>query len=431
MKKKLEWIKIEPNEKQDWINQRDGLFDTLIPLTPEKKFDQTSTSVFTMCSNGAKTQRDSWSYNSSETKVEETAQESINFYNDTVKALANKEISEPDYKTSKISWTRAVTNDVNKGKLYDYNDAEIRDAIYRPFFKQKILWYTTLVERRYRVPHLYPCREAKNLLICVSGIGVTKKFSCIISDILPDLELIGKSQCYPFYWYEENKNTQASLFDDVTEDKYIKRDGISDWILKNVRSRFGNTRVIDKETIFYYVYGLLHSPDYRARFADDLKKSLPRILIVDTIEEFMEFSSAGRKLAALHLNYETIEAASDVTITDILPEGSDLYEHYRVHDKMRFRSKNDKSAIIYNGHITIENIPAKAYEYVVNGKSAIEWLVERYCVSQDKASLIENDANDWGKEHGKPRYILNLVLSVINVSCQTVDIVNSLPKLKF
>lgn len=107
------------------------------------------------------------------------------------------------------------------------------------------------------------------------------------------------------------------------------------------------------------------------------------------------------------------------------------YDYFHIWDKMRFKSKDDKSTIIYNGNITIENIPAKAYEYIVNGKSAIEWIVERYCVSRDKKSLIMNDCNDCGKEHHKPRYILDLLLSVINVSVQTVDIVKVLPKLKF
>ena len=185
--------------------------------------------------------------------------------------------------------------------------------------------------------------------------------------------------------------------------------------------------------IFYYVYGLLHSPDYRERFASDLKKSLPRIPIVERVEDFMDFYQYGKKLADLHLNYETVDPCPGVVVKgDKQATGSEAdYEYFRVWDKMRFKSKDDKSTIIYNGNITIENIPAKAYEYVVNGKSAIEWIVERYCVSQDKKSLIKNDANDWGREHGKPRYILDLLLSVINVSVQTTDIVNALPKLKF
>ena len=185
--------------------------------------------------------------------------------------------------------------------------------------------------------------------------------------------------------------------------------------------------------IFYYVYGLLHSEDYRTRFAADLKKSLPRIPIVKDLNDFMDFYQYGKKLADLHLNYESVAPYPDVTVVgDRKMAGDDSdYEYFRVWDKMRFNSKTDKSAIIYNGNIRIENIPEKAYKYVVNGKSAIEWIVERYCVSQDKKSLIRNDANDWAREHNKPRYILDLLLSVINVSVQTVDIVNSLPKLKF
>ena len=185
--------------------------------------------------------------------------------------------------------------------------------------------------------------------------------------------------------------------------------------------------------IFYYVYGLLHSEDYRQRFAADLKKSLPRIPIVERVEDFMDFYQAGKKLAELHLNYEDVPAYPDVEVVgDRQLTGNDSdYDYFRVVDKMRFKSKQDKSTIIYNGNIQINNIPEKAYEYVVNGKSAIEWIVERYCVSKDPKSLIRNDANDWAREHHKPRYILDLLLSVINVSVQTVDIVKALPKLKF
>ncbi|MBR1545500.1 MAG: hypothetical protein IJ633_01705 [Prevotella sp.] len=219
-------------------------------------------------------------------------------------------------------------------------------------------------------------------------------------------------------------------------------------MLKEVRTRY-SAKNITKEMIFYYVYGLLHSKEYRERFAADLKKSLPRIPIVDDVNMFMDFYMYGKKLADLHLNYEDVAPYPDVVVkgdrkvkTETRRDPAtggfiedtanpDDYDYFRVWDKMRFKSKDDKSTIIYNGNITIENIPAKAYEYIVNGKSAIEWIVERYAVTQDKKSLIKNDANDWGKEHHKPRYILDLLLSVINVSVQTVDIVNKLPKLKF
>ncbi len=274
----------------------------------------------------------------------------------------------------------------------------------------------------------------KNLIICVSGLSSRlDTISVILTNEIVDLNMLDSgTQCFPLYWYEENKNQQRTLFDEQTGEKYIRRDGITDWILKEVRSRYHASN-ITKEMIFYYVYGLLHSVDYRTRFAADLKKSLPRIPIVENLNDFMDFYQYGKKLADLHLNYEDVAPYSGVVVRgDRKATGAEEdYDYFHIWDKMRFKSKDDKSTIIYNGNITIENIPQKAYEYIVNGKSAIEWIVERYCVSRDKKSLIMNDANDWGKEHHKPRYILDLLLSVINVSVQTVDIVKALPKLKF
>lgn len=238
---------------------------------------------------------------------------------------------------------------------------------------------------------------------------------------------------------------EYAMFTDKGNDKYIRHDGISDWILKEVRSRYGNLTSISKEDIFYYVYGLLHSEEYRTRFADDLRKSLPRIPIVDKVADFVAFNKAGRALAALHLNYEGVAACPGVTVEergkkeDYIDEetgetvlNADEYRYYAV-EKMRFptgkKAKDKPSTIIYNAHITVENIPAVAYDYVVNGKSAIEWIMERYAVTIDKDSLIKNDCNDWGREHNQPRYILDLLLSVINVSVQTVAIVKGLPAL--
>ncbi len=172
------------------------------------------------------------------------------------------------------------------------------------------------------------------------------------------------------------------------------------------------------------MYGILHNPDYRTTFANDLKKMLPRIPLVEKPKDFWSFSKAGRDLAELHLNYESVDPYPDVTVT-----GAES-EFYTV-EKMRFPKKGEQNSIIYNSHITISNIPDKAYEYVVNGKSAIAWIMERYQVKTDKKSGIKNDPNDWAEEVNNPRYILDLLLSIINVSVQTLDIVNGLPKLEF
>ena len=159
-------------------------------------------------------------------------------------------------------------------------------------------------------------------------------------------------------------------------------------------------------------------------FANDLKKMLPRLPLIDDVKDFWSFSKAGRKLAELHLNYEAVPAYDGIKVT------GDDGKFYTV-EKMRFPKKDQKETIHYNSKITIENIPSKAYEYVVNGKSAIEWIMERYAVTTHKESNIKNDPNDWAKEVGNPRYILDLLLSIINVSVQTVDIVEGLPKVKF
>jgi predicted helicase len=205
--------------------------------------------------------------------------------------------------------------------------------------------------------------------------------------------------------------------------KYMKRDGISDFIFEKAKKQYGVSG-FTKEDIFYYVYGILHSPNYHKTFSNDLKKMLPKIPLVDNIEGFWNFSKAGRKLADLHLNYETVPQHPDVKVM-----GTE--DGYFTISKMKFPKKDQKDTIIYNSKITISGIPDKAYQYIVNGKSAIEWIMERYQVTTDSDRGITNDPNDWAKEVGNPRYILDLLLSIINLSVQTVDIVDGLPELKF
>lgn len=218
------------------------------------------------------------------------------------------------------------------------------------------------------------------------------------------------------------------------DSKFIQKEAVSDFILERAKEQYGlsnNSKALTKEDIFYYVYGILHSKDYRTTFANDLKKSLPRLPLVERIEDFWAFSQAGRRLANLHLNYETAPPYKEVEVIGDHPEsGEDLYEFYRV-SKMSFPKGKAKHTIHYNSRITITNIPEKVYQYVVNGKTAIEWILESYQIKTDKKSGITKDPNDWAKEVKNPRYILDLLLSVINVSVQTVEIVDSLPSFKF
>jgi predicted helicase len=421
--KSIAWEILDPNEHSDWISQRSSSFETFIPLG-DKETKSTNTFFVPFYSNGVKTQRDPWCYNSSTKTISNNIQKLISNYNIQREAYIKKLRSHPEtkikdfitYNSRDISWTRALEWDAEKNKDLAFSSDDIRTAIYRPFFKQNLYFTRRLNEMVYQIPKLFPVKTANNFVICISGNYV------LISNITPDLHFNGDTQAFPLYYYEEDKTKNLSLFDGADTSKYIQRDGISNFILEHAQKQYGKS--VTKEDIFYYVYGFLHSPEYRETFASDLKKMLPRLPLLETVADFWAFSKAGRKLADLHINYETVPPCPGVKVT------GDESGFYRV-EKMRFPKKDQKHTIHYNSKITLENIPDKAYEYVVNGKSAIEWVMERYAVTTHKESGITNDPNDWAEEVGNPRYILDLLLSVINVSVQTVDIVAGLPKVSF
>lgn len=432
----MQWKEITPNEHGDWINHRNEMFRLFTPIGDKDDKKNKSTFFVPYYSCGLKTQRDSWCYNSNLAKLKDSAKMQIEFYNKQRQLILDGYNKDVEY-SQKINWSRAVLNDVFKNKIYDINECDYRTSLYRPFFKQHLLWYKPLNEMMYQMPKLFPTPNHKNLVICVSGIGANKPFTALITNYIPCLDLVEKSQCFPLYWYDDSNADIADLFSQGLEngiDKYTRKDGVTDWILTQCRKQYGYKTQITKEDIFYYVYGILHSTDYRSTFEADLKKMLPRLPLVESKEEFFAFSNAGRQLAELHLNYETIEPyrKCEIEFAPFTNKGDSM--NYRV-EKMRFGkidSKTaDKSVIYYNTSIAIKNIPSEAYEYVVNGKSAIEWIMERYQVTTDTKSGITNDPNDWAKEHDDEKYIYNLLLRIINVSVQTVEIVKSLPKLKF
>jgi predicted helicase len=249
--------------------------------------------------------------------------------------------------------------------------------------------------------------------------------------------LAKQSQVFPLKIYEpmsnDKKQGQGNLYNTskiITAKsgaKYSISDGITDDGLKHFTDFYQDT-TINKEDLFYYIYGLLHSPDYKKRFINNLIKDLPRIPKVKKIEDFKAFNKAGRYLADLHLNYENKKEYKVNYKNDIsLFKGSDFYV-----EKMKFADKKDKSSIIYNHKITIKNIPLEAFDYVVNGKSAVEWIMDRQRIATHKDSQITNNPNDWANEAmNNPKYPLELLLKVITISVDTVKIVNKLPKLEF
>jgi predicted helicase len=422
---------ISIDEHGDWLNHRDSSFLTH-PLIGSKDKDNDK-KVFELFSMGLKTNRDSWVCNYSKKTLQLQLSDMINIYNSEVDRLASDSVVDidkiEDYvcrDKTKIKWTTDVLNDLKKRVKHTLIQNDCVVSLYRPFTKHWVYANKNWNWTRHLMPSIFPNDgHVENLCIYTSGVGARTGFSAIITNIVPDLQLIDNGQGFPLYIYKDN--TENTLFrNSLAEGNKKVQCGIYSSSICYYQA-FYKDEIITFEDIFYYVYGLLHSEDYRSCFADNLSKELPRIPCVKKPEDFWAFSKAGRDLAHWHIDYETVEPYK----AKIESKRGNLTDEqfYRV-EKMKYASKEDKTRLVYNSYITVSEIPLEAYEYVVNGKTALDWVVERQCVKTDKDSGIVNDANLWATETiGTPSYPLELFLRLITVSLETMNIVKKLPKL--
>ena len=442
------WGTLHPDEHGDWIGKRDDSFARFVPMGVQDGARKLDCGMFFTWSQGVKTNRDSWCYNFRSTTVSANMKETVSTYlserqrwrdadrpMDVVSFLTKDE--------AKIKWTRELYSDIAHDKDAGFFPEHIYSSLYRPFCRQWLYMDSQFNNCVYQQPRLFPYGGAENLEICLPGPG-NSGFSCLIADSVPNYDMQQKSQCFPLYWYEEAEPTstpglgaltpaqtslfgsdQPSLGEALADEsaRWVRHDAITDSALAVFREAYPESRVTKRE-IFFYVYGVLHSPEYRERFANNLKKELPRIPLA---RDFAAFARAGHALANLHLNYESIPGwqglAEDGDARN--PGRTEKMAWEKVRDPETGRSVNDYTALRVAENMVIRNIPARAQEYVVNGKSALGWLVDRYQVTTDKKSGIVNDCNAYG---GK-RYIVDLVESVVRVSMETLDIVESLPPL--
>ena len=420
----MELSSITPNEAYDWVNMRNEVFKTFIPIEANQKYNCDSKSIFVIHSRGFETSRDAWVYNSSRKDLIRNVARAIEFYNNQVnKSLlaTQQNIDIEDfisYDPEKISWSSSLISHLKKRQYLDFVKDEITVGMYRPFFKQHLYKKSDMIHRPGHFANFFPTPQSKNLVICTSGIG-SNDFSVLITNCIPDLNILeAGTQCFPIYIYEKREKKQLSLFDN-SNDEYILKDAISDFITQETKKLYHCD--VTKEDIFYYVYGLLHSKEYRKTFSADLKKSLARLPLVSSLDDFMSFSNAGRMLAKLHLEYEQAEFSPQVSVSGV--------EHDNLNvTKMRFLQNKDRSTIIYNDYIRINNIPLEAYDYIINRKSAIEWIMERYQITENSTSHIKNNPNLWSDD---PMYILNLLQRIIFVSIESLRIIRSLPEVSF
>ncbi len=415
----VEFETITPNNKGDWINQRNDGFEKLIPLKRDKKLQNPS--IFDINSNGVSTGRDPWVYNFSPNALTQNVKKCIDTYNadlkrfnecfreafkqrtkgvksgDLYRHLNDKEITTDK---TKIAWTNGLKNKLIKNKnLQESSEERMRISLYRPFNKQWLYWDKDLIRGQGQFSKIFPNKSARNMVIN-TGAGNGKDFSALVSDAISDYNFIGNAKAYPLYCYDD----------------LGRRDSISGWPLNLFRKHYGDTSITEEE-IFYYIYAILHHKGYLEKYKNSLKKEDPRTALSP---DFKELSVLGQELATLHLNYESGEMHESVQHTTLMNAEEKGY-----YDVEKMTKKGD--SIVYNKNIIITKIPKKAFDYVINGKSAIDWVIERYQKTMDKESLIENNPNDYAG--GK--YVLELLLRVITLSEKSVDLIEKISMKRF
>ncbi len=436
---------ITPNDKGDWISQRNDDFEKLIPLKRDKQhkifntiFDLNSNGVATnrdpwvynfspnaLMQNGVATNRDPWVYNFSPNALMQSVQTCIDTYNadlkrfnevfreafkqrtakdkgikpaDRYKHLNDREITTDK---TKIAWVQNLKTQLIKGKkLDDFSQEKISVSLYRPFNKQYFYYERELAWSFYSMKKIFPDKGAQNVVI---NTGVGKDFSALVSDAIPDTHFIGDANAYPLYYYDDLGN---------------RYNAISGYALNLFRRHYKDNAIVEEE-IFYYIYAIFHHKGYLEKYKNSLAKEAPRIALS---EDFKELSILGKELAELHLNYESGEMHTSVKHN--LLENAEVEGYYDV-DKMKKDKKGDR--IIYNQNITITKIPKKAFDYVINGKSAIDWVIERYSITTDEDSLIENNPN----HYAGGKYVFELLCSVIKLSEKSVDLIEKISEKRF
>ena len=409
----IEWERITPDNRYTWLTE--GLhaeFDTFIPMgTKEVKAGKAETInvLFDQYSLGVGTNRDAWVCNFNVNALAKNVQRTIEFYNTQVLkwlGAPEKSIMNIDdfvaYDDTKISWSSGLKQKLRGEQIAEFSDAKLRRSVYRPFTKLHLFFDRILNHRVFVFPSIFPTTETEveNRVICVSGIGSKKTFHTLVSDMIPSLDFLEKTQSFPFYTYDEDGTN--------------RQENITDWALAEFRTHYGDD-TITKWDIFHYNYGLLHHPGYREKYQANLKRDLPHIPFA---EDFWGFANAGSELADLHINYESVPKYDKLEHI----ETPGLPIDWRV-EKMKL--SKDKTQLKYNDFLTLDGIPAAASEYRLGNRSALEWVVDQYRVKRDKRSGIVNDPN----RTDQPQYIVDLIARTITVSLKTVEIVGRLPGL--
>ena len=417
-----EWQEIKPDRYHDWVGQRSEAFQEFYPVaSKDVKAGKSSAAVFGLFSRGLATSRDAYIYNFSRDACAENARRMVEDYLGAVSLRESNpgvSVEEAARRHSEgVRWDRELKNNLKRQRSIILQTDGVRATQYRPFVKQHCYVEYVLMNNKYQMDRIFPGGTADNRAICVPGVGSTKPFSALVVDSVPDLHFVAFGQCLPRYEYPVTGGVQGKLTSRGGADRI---DNVTDDSLLAFRSHYGDD-AITKDQIFNYVYGIFHAPEYRAQFANDLAKELPRIPFAP---DFHAFAQAGHELADLHLGYESgDEYPLELVFADAGEPGS---ERFRLGAKaMRF-ADTEKTVLAVNDFIRLAGVPAEAHEYQVNGRTPLEWFIDRYKVKQDKRSGIVNDPNGWFENPGD---LVTAIRRIVHVSVETVRIVHDLPGL--
>jgi predicted helicase len=420
----IEWIELQPDERNTWITE--GLrpeFGTFLPLgSKEARSVRHGTveeanikTIFKTYALGPRTSRDDWMYDFNRDALTRKVTHFVEAYNGEVdrwRRRGNSAKSVDDFVTyddRKIKWSEGLKLNLRRGNYADdYNEAKVRMALYRPFCKQWLYLDRAFVERVYQFPQFFPtpATEQENKAICLTDLGSEKPFMVLASNTLVDIHLVGAgcgTQCFPYYTYTEDGNN--------------RRENITDWALEQFREKYGPQTT--KWDIFSYIYALLHHPQYRERYKDNLKRSLPHLPLVQRGEDFFASAQIGMQLMNMHINYENVKEADLMH----LDNQSLSYSESRRVEKMRISP--DRVAVIINKSLTLSGIPPECFQYRLGNRSALEWVIDQYQVTRDKQGNVVSDPNQLDDKD----YIIRLVKQVVAVSVQTIGLVRQLEQM--
>jgi predicted helicase len=414
----LPTVRLLPTNNGDWINQRDKTYQSFIPLGDRDNKGKECNAIFKTFSEGVKSNRDAWSYNFNGASLASNMKRMIENYNSFVVEFKKGKQSLENFVRAdkkKISWSGNLLKDLEKGRPAEFDESQLALSNYRPFQRMWVYREPQMVGYRALTNILFPPGE-ENLVLAMTG-PAAPEYSAFMTNLLPDYQLMNNGKSYPMYFYpqEKKKSSENTLFGNVSSQRV---DAITDWAVKTFTDHY--KKKITKEEIFHYTFGVLSAPEFKMRYKNDLRKDYPRVPL---LKEFDAYVAFGKEMGFLHLNYENLKPEG--LKINVSSKGLPEEKLYRV-EKIRFGDGGNKKTIVFNTHITISDITEDIYGYVINGKSPVEWIVDRYQLKEDSDSGIVNDPNDYSDN---PKYVFNLLLSVIAMTKQVLELQKSLPKL--